>query len=311
MHWKKTSLAALTALAICAAAVPALAVGDANGSLGTGGLLTGDISDEAGETDRVTIDLIAGAPLNVTFAPGFRATLAFSDPDGAPIDLGTTGPKVRLRNFPITRDGTYTFTITSSDGSQGRYTLSASQKFSRAVPVTGAGEVAIDVAMPAVGKIAATARRARGETGDPRILSLLDPAAAEMLPAAIEPVRHVVRLPATSVTAAGTYKLTVGPADGTSGWKALVRRIIPRSTPFRVSIANGINAVSFAEDGVGAFYKQTCAACHSWARSYAGVKGIASSSLSKMQAGSMPPGGRVPNEKISLVQSWIQTGRQP
>lgn len=312
MHWKTISFATFTAAALAVASVPALAGGgDAVGSLGTGGVLKGDISMTAGETDRITIDLVAGAPLDVTLSARFVASFSMSDPDGEPVTLPSAGGRlVRARGLAVAKTGTYTFTVSSSDGSQGLYTLTAGQRWSKAVPISGSGQATIDLPMPSAGKIAATITRQKGAPGQPRILSLFDPTGADLLAAPVEPVRNTVRLAPTPAQVNGTFRLVVTATDGSSPWKGLVKRIVPRTKPTRSSITNGIDAISFSEDGVGTFFKKTCGPCHSWAGSYSSMRGYASAAYGKMKSGSMPPGGgRIPAAQMSLVQSWIQTGR--
>ena len=57
------------------------------------------------------------------------------------------------------------------------------------------------------------------------------------------------------------------------------------------------------------YFDRTCAGCHSWARSYTGVRSMAKSAVARMATGNMPRGGpRASPAQVALVKDWIATG---
>jgi hypothetical protein len=284
------------------------AKGDASGSLGSGGRVRGDISKNAGETDRVTVVLDEGAVLSLRFSANFEPRIVVTDPDGMPVEVGVPAHRrLRVHDRPLTASGTYEVSVSSVEGSQGTYLLAVSERWLRKVPVSGTGASVVDVAMPAGGTIGCMVR---GASGAPAILGLEDPSNANLLPATIEPNGAVTRLGATATPAAGVYHLLIG-AAGDGAWSGQVTRAVPRVRLGHLVLTNGLDAISFADDGVRSLFQNRCAPCHSWASSYAGVRSYVYSALGRMRSGSMPPTGRVGNADLALVQEWIKTGRQP
>jgi hypothetical protein len=226
------------------------------------------------------------------------------------VDLGSTGgTRMKVRDIQVAKTGTYSFSISSSDGTQGIYTLLVQPRWAKSLVVSGTGYGEIDVPMPASGKISAVISRERNAPGQPRILSLFDPSDADLLKAPIEPKKNTVKLGPTAVSLAGNYRLIVNSTDGGSNWNGSVKRVAPRVKPTRISLSNGLDAISWANDGVDNVFKRNCAPCHSWAASYASARGYAAASYGKIKAGSMPPSGRLPAQQVGLIQSWIQTGK--
>ena len=300
--------AALAAASVLAPAGVARAVGSTGGSLGAGGVARGDVSMQSGETDVVTCDLAAGCVLDVTLRAGFTAAMTLTDPDGAPVDLGfDSGRSLKVRALPIGRAGTYEFAVSSADGSQGTYSLALKPKWVKKMPLAGAGQVTFDFAMPANGKVTALVKRVKGVPGQPQILGLVAPDGSN-LSGAIQPKRNSAKLPPTTTTSNGTYSLTVTATDGASAWTGYVARSVPRVPVTQLRLANGLDAVRFT-DGVDKIFAARCAGCHSWAASYQGVRSYATASYGRIASGNMPPDGRLANDQIRLIQSWIQTGR--
>ncbi len=289
-------------------APPVRATGDATGGLGSGGRAVGDISRETNETDRITIDLVAGPDLSLRLAAGFRASLALTDPNGAPVDLGLEpGGNLLVRAHPITTAGTYTLSVASADGSQGRYTLVAKQHWPRKQTVSGAGAERVDVPMPAASRLACVVRSARGQ---PEISGLEDPADTQLLAAPISTTSRVAKLPLTSTASAGTYDLAIDTVDHVSPWVAIVTRVTPPISATTVlTVTNGLDVVSYAADGVGAVFARRCGSCHGWPGSYDATRSYASRALGQIVSGRMPPEGPLPRNEIALIRAWISTGR--
>jgi len=289
----------------------ASAGGDASGHLGSGGTARGDISESPGETDRITIDLDAGATLDLTLKATFRASLVLTDPASTPIDLEFAGGTRFRTTVQIVEPGTYQLAISSVDGTQGGYTLIAKERWTRALPISGSGMQVVAVPLPAGSRIACVVAAARGAAAPPEIVGLADPNGASLLQGAIAPKGRAARLAPTTVTGAGIYDLTIAPIDGTSAWVGRVTRIVPHVVPTSLRLANGLTEVSFSGDGVGALFMSRCASCHGFASSYGGVRGHARDALARMASGSMPPGGGVSAAEIGLVRAWIATGTKP
>lgn len=313
MNRKRIWIATLVGAVAAAAALPAAtahAKGDAGGTLGSGGIAKGDISMDAGETDRVTVDLGLGSILDVSYSSTFSTSLVLTDPDGIPVDLGFNpgASRMKRKSLPVSRPGTYEFTISSADGSQGTYSLVAKQRWPKTIPVAGSGQQVIDFGMPTSGKVSVVVTRTRTASGQPRILSLVDPGDNSLLPGVVEPKKDTAKLPPVTTNLAGTYHLTVTATDSTSSWSGKVTRTVrtPRAASLRLT--NGLDRISFADAGVDDVFRRQCAGCHFWASNYPGARGYATVSLAKMRSGNMPPGGGVPKAQIDLVQSWISTG---
>ena len=290
---------------------PARASEDATGSLGRGGTVHGDISRTAGETDRVTIDLDAGSTLQLRLTSTFQASLALTDPDASPMDLGfTSGTRLRA-SIPITKSGTHTLAIGSADGSQGNYAIVAKTQWARTIPIVGSGEQVIDVPMPAGARLGCTVGAARGAVSVPQIRGLADPNGSELLQGTITSKGRVARLRPTTVSTSGTYRLAIAPNDETSAWTGHVTRIVPRTPSTSLKLTNGLDEISFRDDGVSAIFTRHCASCHGFATSYRGVRSEARAALGKMASGAMPPGGGISRAEIALVRAWIATGMNP
>jgi hypothetical protein len=310
-HPRRTRRIAIAAGVMLALTATARASGDATGSLGAGGTVHGDISKTDGETDRITIDLDAGATLELGLTATFQASLVLTDPDAVPIDLAfTSGSRLRT-SITITKSGTHTLAIASADGMQGGYAIVARQKWFHTIPISGSGEQVIDVPVPAGGKVACTVGPASGAVGLPQIRGLADPNGAELLQGTITPRGRIARLKPTTLPTAGSYRLTIAPSDDTSAWIGRVTRIVPRLHSTSLRLANGLDQVSFRGDAVGAVFARHCSPCHGWATSYRGVRSYARTALARMASGSMPPGGGVSGGEIALVRAWIATGMKP
>lgn len=306
-----SSFAVVAAVALLAVASSASAAGDASGHLGSGGTVRGDVSKAPGETDRITIDLDAGATLDLTLKATFQASLVLTDPTSTPVDLGFAGGTRFRTRVQIVDPGTYQLAIASVDGTQGGYTIIAKERWARTLRISGSGMQVIGVPVPAGSKVACVVAAARGAAQPPEILGLIDPNGASLLEGAITPKGKTARLAPTAVAAAGIYDLTIAPTDGSSAWAGRVTRILPHVAPTSLNLTNGLTVVSFGADGVGAFFASHCASCHGFASSYAGVRGHARDALARMASGSMPPGGGVSAGDIGLVRAWIATGTKP
>ena len=286
---------------------PVEAAGDASGSLGSGGRAKGDISRGANETDRTTVDLVEGARLTLRFSAGFQPTFVLTDPNDAPVDLGAqSGTRVQVTDLPVPATGTYTATISSADGSQGFYSLAVRQVWSRKLTVSGSGLQRLDVPMPPGGRLAAAVH---GAAGQPEISALEDPAGGALLTAPIVTSGHTAKLPATTTPVGGIYHLTVDTADHASPWTATLTRTTPASPATQLKLSNGLDVVSYSNDGVGALFARRCGRCHGWASSYAGVRSYVFRALGRIQSGSMPPDGPLARTDVALIRAWIATGR--
>jgi hypothetical protein len=294
----------LAAALLASFARSATAGGDASGTLAAGGTATGDISRTDGETDRIDVELVAGATLSVALKGTFRATVVLTDPDGAPVALGLAGTGQQRGSIDVARGGTYRFAVASADGSQGVYKLVAKQTWPRSVTISGNGTSTVDVGMPAGGKLGVSV----SGTGSPEITGLLDPNGLELLNAPVLVHGRAAKLPATTVAVAGIFEVTVT-SDG--AWTGRITRHVPRMASTRLHLENGLDAVSFRNDGVAAVFSRHCASCHEWASSYSGVRRYAFDAIARMTNGVMPPGGGLSGAEIALVRTWITTGRKP
>lgn len=306
MRQRTIVLAMLLAIAVLSSS-PVRASGDASGSLGSGGRAKGDIARDSGETDRVTVDLVEGARLTLRFHAGFQATFVLTDPQGAPVDLGIqTATRVQVTDFPVPASGTYMATVASADGSQGFYELSVRQLWPRRLRISGAGRMQVDVPMPPGGRLSAVVH---GAAGEPEITALEDSAGEALLAAPILTSGHTAKLPPTDAPAGGIYRLTIDTADPSSAWTAVLTRTTPASPPTVLKLSNGLAAVSYSNDGVGALFARRCGRCHGWASSYAGVRSYVFRALGRIVSGSMPPDGPLSRTDIALIRAWIATGR--
>ncbi len=291
------------ALALAAAGA-AFALGDATADLAAGGgKAVGDISKNAGETDRVGVELLAGARLDIRMKSTFEAALELRDPHGQVVELGAApGTNIVAAVQPLTESGRYEFFVRSSDGSQGDYNLSAKAGWEKRLDVSGDGDTTFDVWMPAGGKLKGSFR---STGGDVTITEVRDPEGAQLV-GPIAGKKGRVKLKTLTAATAGTYQVTISCPDTYSG---TFQRIAPRGVG-KVKLANGLTEIGYDADGVGDLFRDKCASCHAWAAAYPGVRGYASLAYSRMRTGNMPKGGgRIVGKQLALVDQWIRTGR--
>ncbi len=295
---------ALVAVAVCAAAGVAYAIGDASANLGAaGGRVVGDISKSVAETDRIAMNLAEGGRLDLALASTFPADVQLVDPDGAFVDLGMRpGTSVRGALQPVPRTGRYELRIRSADGSQGDYTLTTKTPWQKSVSVDGSGEQTFAVWMPAGGKLKGAFR---GTGADLALTSVTGPDGGELVgPVAGKNGRLKMKTLRTAVE--GMYRVTLSSSASYSG---SIARKAPKAKAAKLDIANGLTSVSFEDDGVAQLFTDNCLSCHAWAKDYAGVKQFASQAYSRMRSGNMPKGGtRIIGGELALVDQWIRTG---
>lgn len=302
------ALAAAAALTF-AALRPVQGASGTTGELAQGGIAKGDISKTAGDLDTIGVQLVAGSALDVRWASGFPADVVFVDPDGQEVDLGLAAAKsASVKAWPVAKNGRHEFRIASADGSQGTYTLKAVARWEKTVVFTGTGESTFDLPMPASSAIRGKVKPLPGAS-NPSILSLRSPADTELLIGPVVGSTGLAKLRETACATAGLYRFTATATAGTEEFEATLKRRAPAIPITRVNIRNGLDQISYANDGVEQYFKVRCASCHPFASNYAGVRAYANSSLSKMRAGSMPPGGpRATADQLSLIDEWIKTG---
>jgi hypothetical protein len=312
----KSSLVTAAALAAVAAAIASLPLRPARGATGTtgelaqGGTARGDISKTAADVDKIGVQLVAGSQIDVRWSSGFPGDVHFFGPDGLEIALGLdAGKSASVTAWPVPADGRYEFRIASADGSQGLYTLKVTPRWAKTVELTGSGDTTFDVLMPALSSLKGKVESLPGAS-NPSVLSLRSPADVELLvnpPLVGSP--GLAKMKSVDCPAAGVYRFTATATAGTLDFAATLKR---RARPIpltRVNIRNGLDQISYANDGVEAYFDARCASCHSWASSYTGVRAFATLALGRMKTGNMPLGGpRADAATISLVQEWIQTG---
>ena len=306
---------AVSAVLAAAAALTSAALRPVQGASGTagdlaqGGIAKGDISKTAGDLDTIGVQLAAGSALDVRWSAGFPGNVVFVDPDGQEVDLGIDASKsASVKAWPVAKNGRHEFRIASADGSQGTYTLKAVARWEKTVVFTGTGESTFDLPMPGSSAIRGKVKPLPGAS-HPSILSLRSPADAELLVGPVVGSTGLAKLRETACATAGVYRFTATAAEGTGGFEATLKRRTPAIPIARINIRNGLDQVSYANDGVEQYFKSRCASCHGFASNYAGVRAYANLSLSKMRAGSMPPGGpRATAAQVSLVDEWIKTG---
>lgn len=297
-------LAAGVVAAMTLGSADAFAVGDATAELAQGGTVKGDISTQAEETDRIGFDLIAGEPYDLRFAAGFSATLVLTDPDGGTVTLPFTsgGRKLKAKGLIAAKTGRHEFRIGSADGSQGTYKLQAKaawQKTLKVGPITT--QTMLDIPMPGDSAISALFK---GPTVTVNQVVAPDDA---VIAAGVTGTSKLVKLPPTTCDLPGVYHIDVSVPVGT--FSGVVTRVLPKVRQTNVSIANGLDRISFADSGLGQYFKARCANCHFWAAGYGGVRAYAKDSLGRMRSGNMPEGGpRAPNETNALLEQWIKTG---
>jgi hypothetical protein len=305
---RRRTLPFLLATALSLAAPRALATGDRSGDLGAAGAATGDISREAGETDRVGITLVAGTPVNIAFKADFAPLLVLTDPEGAALDLGTevAGGKLKLRGFRAAATGRFELAVSSADGTQGTWSLVVRPAWKRKEKVSGTGDGFAQVQMPAGGFLSAKFRA----RSTPSLVRMTDPDGREVL-GPIPGSGRVVRVPVFAAPLAGTYVLDIHVDDGVSRWSGKIVRRVPKTPAATLDLTNGLTPLRFEADGIELLFSSRCAGCHDFARSYGGVRTYAREAVARMRSGSMPKGGpRIPADQIRLVEMWIETGMQ-
>lgn len=301
------------ALAVAVALVPAprsaQGATDAVGNLASGGSAKGDISKRAGETDTITVDLVAGTTVDFRWTPGFVATVGFFDPNQQPVDLGFDGSRAAaLSGWPVPATGRYQFRIASADGSQGTYRLSVLPAWDRKLTFEGTGQQTFDVPMPAASTLKGKVEPQPGAS-NPSILSLLSPADEELLVNPVIGSPGLAKMRPVQCMTQGVYRFTATATAGTQEFVATLKRHTLRIPMTRIDIRNGLDQISYANDGIEDYFDLRCASCHSWASSYAGVRSFATLALGRMRSGSMPQGGpRADAATIDLVAEWIKTG---
>jgi hypothetical protein len=324
--WTAAALAAIASA--CLATVPAPEArgapgGSQTGELGAGGNVLGDISTTAGEQDLVGIDLDAGAKLDVLLVADFDVKLALLDPHDVvqPVSFGPSPTTKSTIGFSVAESGRYHLRVSSADGTQGNYTLTAAERWRAKFAATLASGRSITFAMPAGASVTATVAAKPKKSWDPQIVSVKSALGGELLPAAIVGTNGVVRLPATTGPVTGIYALTVAGGAASAQFHAALTVSAPKVHRTHLDLRNGLTPVtppppsatiSFSRDGVGQVFSNNCAGCHGWASNYSGVASQAGYALSLIEAGAMPLGGRrLPNAKVQLIQNWIATGLNP
>jgi hypothetical protein len=301
--------------AVAAAAIASLALRPAQGATGTtgdlgqGGTAKGDISKTAADADTIGVQLVAGSQLDVRWASGFAGDVHFFDPEGVEIALGLdAGKSSSVTAWPVPANGRYEFRIASADGSQGLYTLKVTPRWAKTVELTGSGDTTFDVLMPAASSLKGKVEPLPGAS-NPSILSLRSPADEELLVNPVIGSSALAKMRTVACATAGVYRFAATAAGGTLQFAATLKR---RTRPIpltRINIRNGLDQISYANDGVESYFDARCANCHSWASSYAGVRAYATLALGRMKSGSMPKGGpRADAATIDLVDQWIKTG---
>lgn len=281
----------------------------ASGQLLAGGVARGDISSEAGDADTIGIDLDAGEKLSVRWSSGFKASVTLTDPSGAPVAIGLDGTTAgSVTSIPVATAGRHLFTIASSDGTQGRYTLTARGTWDKTVVLDGTGQASFDVPMPADSVVKGRVQPLPG-AANPNILSLTAPGGAPLLANPVVGTPGLAKLPPIRCADAGAYRIGVSATGGTLAFRATLKRSVRREATTRIDLSNGLSGPSFANDGIGDYFRRTCAGCHSWAGSYATVRFAAIQSLGRMRSGNMPPGGpRTSKTMLTLIDAWTRTG---
>jgi hypothetical protein len=303
-------LAGTLAAAIVAAGFsPARGAADATGNLADGGTAKGDISTTAGETDTVGVDLYRGERVNIRWSSEFPANVGLFGPDAAEIPVGLDATKsASVNGWTAPATGHYEFRIASADRTQGNYTLKVRPFWDKTVVVDGSGQEAVSFPMPAASRVKGRVQPRPGAS-NPSILSLTSPAGSELLVGPVVGTPGLAKLKTINCDDAGIYSLTAQAAAGTGDFRVTLRRAVPRIPLTTTNISNGLTAVSYANDGVKAYFDHTCTGCHSWAGSYTGVRSMAKSALARLTIGNMPLGGpRASPATLSLIKSWIATG---
>jgi hypothetical protein len=302
-------LVAAAAAAAVHFARPARAASSATGELTQGGTALGDVSKSAGETDVIGVDLEQGANIDVRWTAGFDAAVSLLDPDGHVVPLGLGDPRSsKVLGWTVPATGHWRFQVSSSDGTQGNYRLIVTPKWRRTIAVAGVDATTFDVPMPAGGFVRGVLRAAR-DASFPEFLSFRSPGGVELLPDAVHGPARAVRWKGVATTESGVHKLTAAAGGASRAFTGTLIRRAPRFHATRINLRNGIDSVSYLNDGVADYFKHSCAPCHDWATTYSGTRGYASTALSSMRSGQMPLGGPPAGAAtLELVSQWILTG---
>jgi hypothetical protein len=308
MRRRRPPLLAAVAIAsavACAALAPSPArgAGDQSADLVQGGRVKGDVSDAAGETDLVGVDLVKGQTLRATWSASFEAGLVVRDPAGDPATLFSETGRRRAApvGFVVPATGRWTFEIRSADGGEGRYELAALPSWDKAVRFTGDGPATATIEMPAGATLGA---RLVGPS--PVIAALRGPDAADLLDAPIVGRGRSAVLPATPCPTTGAYAIDL---DAAGAFRATLVRRAAKVPLVKLDVRNGLNGAGFVSAGVKDLFARRCAGCHEWAAGYSGVRGHAPASLSRMRKGDMPAvGAPIDAAGIALFQKWIDAG---
>jgi hypothetical protein len=231
------------------------------------------------------------------------------DPVGNPVDVGINGVRAtRVPAWSVPATGHWQILVSAPAGSQGNYKLTVTSKWDRLVPLTGADTTTFDVAMPA-GAYIRGVLRAAPDANFPEFLSFESPSGVEMLAAAVHGPRRAVAWRGVATTESGIHKLTTTAGGDSRAYTGTLIRRVPRVRPTKIDVRNGIDPISYTDDGVGAYFRSRCAPCHSWAATYSGNAAYARKSLGMMSTGKMPRGGpRADLATLDLVAQWILTG---
>jgi hypothetical protein len=319
--WKLATPAVVVA-ALAAGGAPkaaAAAGGSTTGDLGAAGTAHGDISLTAGEHDDVGVDVQAGQKLKFSLVADFRAAVEILDPNGTPIGA-TFAPGYARSGITPALDvgGKYVVRISSFDGTQGGYTLTAAARWTSKFVATATSGDAVQFLAPAGAAVVATIQSKRVKPAPPwtpEIVSLDGPDGAPLLSAPIPGKKTTAHLPKTLATATGVQALIADGGPSGSTYRATISFTPPAVERTSIDLRNGLSpvaAVSFAKDGVARIFMNNCAGCHSWAWSYAGVRSQADFAYSLIRSGTMPLGGpSLPRASVNLVRDWIKTGENP
>lgn len=319
--WKWASLALVAAALSTNGAPSALGAGggSATGDLGAAGTARGDISLATGEHDDVGVDVQAGQKLKFSLVADFRAAVEILDPSGAPI-AATFAPGYSRSGLTPRFDvgGKYVVRISSSDGTQGGYTLTAAARWTAKFVATATSGDAVDFVAPAGATVVATIQAKRVKPAPPwtpEIVSFDGPDGAALLAAPILGKKTVARLPRTLAAQTGVHALTVDGGPPGSTFRATIALKPPVVERTSIDLRNGLSPippVSFAKDGVARIFMNNCAGCHGWAWSYEGVRSEANFAYSLIRSGTMPLGRpNLPRASMNLIRDWIATGENP
>jgi hypothetical protein len=314
-RWKWSfGLAAAACAAVLAGPGSARGQSSAIGELGAGGTAQGDISNTAGEEDRIGIDLGQGSALTATLTATFTSEIDLLGPNDAATSasFGAAATK-SLVAWQVPESGRYHFRIRSADGSQGTYKLTAQAAWPSRLALDGQAGGALQVALPAGASVKGTISATPAGSWDPAVSSFMAPNGVNLLASALQGAKGIVRLPKTTTSAAGMHAIAVGGPVAGATFVATLTVKPPKTKPAKIDIRNGLAGVSFAQDGVAQMLvNDNCTKCHAWASTYAGAKQYARLALPRIQSGQMPAGGpRVSAADLSLFKQWVATGMQP